>query len=266
MAGSPTNTRSMRAIGALCRDAGLRVLEASGWTDRGRTWSTLRPEYVVCHHTAATIDVDRVLIDGRLDLPGPLCNFALHADGTVVLIASGLANHAGVATISSDQAYGIEATGPIPLSGSGPAAFPQYNEYVTLCAAICLHHGWPIRRVVAHKEIARPDGRKPNPAFGSRAPAPYPDMDTFRAAVTRRVANWGLTEEDDMTTDELLDALESTRGQRALEKAVGRVLRIAVGPDDASVPAGVWFGRVDANVEAIKGDVNLLVKRTGPPA
>ena len=47
MGGSPANVRSMRAIGQLCIDGGLRVMEASGWADRGRTWGTLKPEYVV---------------------------------------------------------------------------------------------------------------------------------------------------------------------------------------------------------------------------
>jgi N-acetylmuramoyl-L-alanine amidase len=201
--GSPANVRSMRAIGALCRDAGLRVVEAAGWTDRGRTWATLKPEHVVCHHTAATIDIDRVLIDGRADLPGPICNWALHADDTVVLIASGLANHAGTATISSTQSYGIEATGPIPAGASGPAAFPNYDAYVVLVAAIRLHHGWGNDRVTSHKEIALPKGRKIDPAF---------DMHNFRAAVDRKVKTWGT--EGDLTMADaqaILDELKRMR-------------------------------------------------------
>jgi hypothetical protein len=202
MGGSANNVRAMRAIGALAQDAGLRVVEADGWEDRGRTWSVLRPDYVVCHHTAAQTDIDRILIDGRADLPGPLCNFALHRDGTVVLIASGLANHAGVATISSDQAYGIEATGPIPIDNQGTDAFPQYGQYITLVAAIRLHHGWSSGRVLAHKEIARPDGRKPDPAFGDPPPYPYSDMTRFRFAVDEAVRTWGLEEADDMTDEQ----------------------------------------------------------------
>jgi hypothetical protein len=61
--------------------------------------------------------------------------------------------------------------------------------------------------------------------------------------------------EDDMTKDELLDALESDRGQMALQKAVTHVLRVAVGPDDGKTPAGVFFERVDDNVQAIKKKV-----------
>jgi hypothetical protein len=132
----------------------------------------------------------------------------------VVLLASGLANHAGTATISSDQAWGIEATGPIPTGNTGPDAFPNYQAYVTLVAAIRLHHGWGSGRVLAHKEIARPDGRKRDPDFGDPPPAPYTDMDRFRAQVEGRVRTWGTAEQevDDVTKQEFLDALtEFTR-------------------------------------------------------
>jgi len=255
----------MRAIGALARDAGLRVVEASGWTDRGRTWSTLRPEYVVCHHTAATIDVDRVLIDGRSDLPGPLCNFALHGDDTVVLIASGLANHAGVATISSDQAYGIEATGPTPAGAFGPAAFSNYDAYIVLVAAIRLHHGWGTGRVVGHKEIARPLGRKIDPSF---------DMTAFRAAVTQRVANWGLTEEDDMpykdwdqdSKDALLADLRRLLTTRPGTYDSGSIMSKIVdiqGGVDRIEPLTL---AMKTRVEAVESDVDTLIERTEPPA
>jgi CHAP domain len=62
--------------------------------------------------------------------------------------------------------------------------------------------------------------------------------------------------EDDMTKDELLDALESERGQRALQKAVTHVLRVAVGPDDGKTPAGRFFDKLGNDVEAIKKKVD----------
>jgi len=68
-----------------------------------------------------------------------------------------------------------------------------------------------------------------------------------------------LTLGDDMTKDELLDALESERGQKilgaAVRAAVRHELRVATGPDDASVPAGKWFDGVRADVAAIKDKV-----------
>jgi hypothetical protein len=65
--------------------------------------------------------------------------------------------------------------------------------------------------------------------------------------------------EDDMTKDELLAALDSPKGQKILRKAINaevtRVLRVAVGPDNAKTPAGVYFERVDKGVQAIKKKV-----------
>jgi hypothetical protein len=57
--------------------------------------------------------------------------------------------------------------------------------------------------------------------------------------------------EDDMTTDELHAYLTSDRGQRVLHDAVTYVLRVAVGPDDAKTPAGVYFDRQAVLVDEI---------------
>jgi hypothetical protein len=171
----------MRAIARECRRRGLRVVAMPGWETRGL--GRLDPRHVICHHTAAARDVDRLLRDGRADLRGPLCNFALHADGAVVLTAAGRANHAGRGIIPSSAAYGIEATGP---------PFPNYDAYVQLCAAIRAHHGWGADRVVAHKETARPRGRKIDPSF---------DMGTFRADVSSALSGSSparTKQEDDM--------------------------------------------------------------------
>ena len=190
MAGNATVVAHMRKIGAICRDTyGLRVVEVSGWTTRGRS-STFTPRFTIEHHTAAPVDITAMLINGRPDLSGPLCNFELRKDGTVGLLASGRANHAGVASVSSSESYGIEATGPVPTGATGVAAFPNYGAYVKLVAAICTHHGWGMDRVKAHKEIA--PTRKIDPVF---------DMDAFRRAVTAAMAGQP-PEEDDMTPEQ----------------------------------------------------------------
>lgn len=178
MAGNSQAVADMRAIGRIARDRyGLNVMESVGWVGRGRS-SAVNYRAVLCHHTAATVDIDWLLVAGRADLPGPLCNFALHRDGTVVLIASGRANHAGVGILPSSESYGIEATGPIPPGNKGRDAFPQYDEYVKLVAAILDHHDWGVSgRVFGHKETARPLGRKIDPSF---------DMPGFRASVVAR--------------------------------------------------------------------------------
>lgn len=182
MTGQSWNVDAMHKVANLLRSWGWPVFEMDGWQTRGRPEYELRADYIVTHHTAAAVDIDRILRDGRSDLVGPLCNFALHLNGDVVLVAAGKANHAGVASISSQKSWGIEATGPVPVSAKGTSAFPNYRAYIALVVAIRVVEGWGVDRIRAHKEIALPDGRKPDPAFGSVYPKPYPDMDRFRAA------------------------------------------------------------------------------------
>jgi hypothetical protein len=62
-----------------------------------------------------------------------------------------------------------------------------------------------------------------------------------------------------MTIEELDRYLASDQGQKRLKAAVTTVLRQATGPDDASQPAGVWFGEVIQNTRDLLG-------RTPPPA
>jgi hypothetical protein len=200
--GQSWNVEAMTKVAALLRAWGWPVLGASGWQTRGV--GTLRANTIGCHHTGATVDIDRMLMNGRPDLGGPLCNFALHRDGTIVLIAAGTANHFGVASVPNSQAWGIEATGPIPLSNVGIDAFPNYLAYTALCTAIRLVEGWGVGTIKAHKEVALPDGRKIDPAFGDPYPKPYHDMDRFRLSCsgTRVLKSGTVTppqEEDEMT-------------------------------------------------------------------
>jgi hypothetical protein len=86
------------------RAAGLEVIEIEGWKNRGRPASTgnFNPtEGVTTHHTGSTSSATvtqpslAILITGRSDLPGPLCQVATTWDGKVIVIAAGRANHAG---------------------------------------------------------------------------------------------------------------------------------------------------------------------------
>jgi hypothetical protein len=83
------------------RAAGLTVVEVEGWQNRGRPASTghFNPRGLqVTHHTAATSSAAnpapglQTLIQGRSDLPGPLCQTAIAYDGTVYVVAAGRAN------------------------------------------------------------------------------------------------------------------------------------------------------------------------------
>jgi hypothetical protein len=204
----------MRKAVALMRSRGLTVGAFAGWADAGRS-ASFTPRAVTVHHTGAAVDVDRILRDGRADLPGPLCNWALHRDGSWWLVASGRANHAGVGWLPSSESYGIEATGPVPVTAQGVKAFPNYEQYVLGVACILEAEGWSPGVVYAHKETATPDGRKIDPAFGDPFPKPYRDMDRFRGQVQA-----AMNGEDDMTADELLNVLRSAEGQKVLRRAI----------------------------------------------
>ena len=212
MVGQTWNVAAMRKVADLLIKWGWHVAESPGWETRGV--GTLRANTIGCHHTGAEVDIDRILRDGRTDLKGPLCNFALHLDGTIVLMAAGTANHFGVATIPNSQAWGIECTGPVPISSQGPQAFPNYKAYTALCVAIRTVEGWGVGTIKGHKEVALPDGRKPDPAFGDGFPKPYPDMDRFRAACNvSKVLKNETPVEDDMQADEVRAILGLKPGQ-----------------------------------------------------
>jgi hypothetical protein len=91
---------------------------------------------------------------------------------------------------------------------------------------------------------------------------PYKDhLGAARQAATQLKAppfTFGIEPEPDLTTEELLEALESDRGQKALQAAVTRVLRVATGPDDASVPASVFFAGLRNDIKDIKRKINQL--------
>lgn len=83
------------------RAAGLQVVEVDGWRNRGRPASTghFQPRGLnTTHHTAATSSASnpapglQTLINGRSDLPGPLCQTAIDYRGVVYVIAAGRAN------------------------------------------------------------------------------------------------------------------------------------------------------------------------------
>lgn len=144
------------------RDAGLRVVEAPGWVNRGRDnfYTGMNPKVVIAHHTATTItwpdsSVENLLINGRRDLPGPLSQLGLRRDGTYVVIASGIAYHAGQGSwqgVSGNKhAIGIEAYN----SGQGePWPQVQLDAYDRGVAAILYKLRLPSSALCAHREWA----------------------------------------------------------------------------------------------------------------
>ena len=155
------------------RGAGLDVVERPGWKSRGRG-ELGRVRGVVLHHTASNRRSGNapslsLVENGRRDppLPGPLSQLLLARDGTWYVIAAGRTNHAGRGEWrgvedGNGQLLGIEAEND-GIGEAWPAA--QVASYATGVAAILAHIGEGPLMAVAHKEWARPKGRKIDPSF-----------------------------------------------------------------------------------------------------
>lgn len=146
------------------RAKGLRVAEVDGWRTRGS--ADFDPRVVVAHHTAGAATGNmpslNVLIHGRADLPGPLCQVGLGRDGTCYIVAAGRANHAGAGSwlghSGNRSAFGIEAEN----TGRGePWPAVQLDAYDRLAAALLELTGNDERYLCAHREWA--PGRKIDP-------------------------------------------------------------------------------------------------------
>jgi peptidoglycan hydrolase-like protein with peptidoglycan-binding domain len=160
--------------------AGLKVSEVPGWRDRGRG-DVGRIFGVICHHTGTdsreNMPTLKTLINGRSDLHGPLAQLGLARDGTYFVIAAGRANHAGPGVFQgvrngNSNFIGIEAENSGRTTDPWPAV--QLEAYHRGVAAILRRIGRGADFCAAHREYARPKGRKPDPIF---------DMDEFRSSV-----------------------------------------------------------------------------------
>ena len=133
---------------------------------------------VVLHHTAGPATGEApslgVVEDGRPGLSGPLAQLVLGRSGTWYVVAAGLCHHTG-ATFEPWQgntwAVGVEAE----ATGRDPWPPVQYSSYLRGARALADHYDVAHTRVLGHREIARPLGRKIDPNF---------DLATFRAALT----------------------------------------------------------------------------------
>lgn len=175
----------------VARSAGLTVVEQPGWKTRGHG-AMVDVQTVIPHHTAGSATGDapslQVVQNGRSDLAGPLAHFLLSRSGVVYVVAAGQCWHTGSVLQSwqgNAHAIGIEA------EATGTSAWPevQMAAFAKLCAALIRAFGLPVSRVLGHKEICAPVGRKIDPNFS---------MNDFRA----RVAAALNPSEEDLTPDQ----------------------------------------------------------------
>lgn len=186
------------------RAAGLKAVEVPGWRTNNRNhkgpWGPVHG--VMLHHTVTkgttqkdTQDTVNLCFNGHSALPGPLCHGVIAKDGTVYLVGNGRANHAGLG--DDDVLRAVINERPLPPDneantdgnryfygfecinlGDGKDPWPkaQVDAMIKASAAICEHHGWGERSVVAHLEWqpGKVDPRGPG----------WPGMDTARARIS----------------------------------------------------------------------------------
>ncbi|HVF75501.1 MAG TPA: peptidoglycan recognition family protein [Acidimicrobiales bacterium] len=137
------------------RAAGLKVVEVDGWRTRGS--DSFFPKGVVVHHTAGAATGNMpslgILIRGRSDVPGPLCNVGIGRDNTVYVIAAGRANHAGRGgwrgLMYNSSVHGIEVEN---VGTSREPWRPDQIETAAKVAAVLLDGHGPADNVCEHKE------------------------------------------------------------------------------------------------------------------
>ncbi|CAM3910928.1 N-acetylmuramoyl-L-alanine amidase [Mycobacterium frederiksbergense] len=182
-AGNPT------WLAAALRAEGLDVKEFPGWRDRGHgAFKDIRG--VMVHHTGSDRASAASIAVGRPDLAGPLSQVHIARDGTVTVVAAGVAWHAGVgmypwvpANMGNWHLIGIECansgtSASAPHRRNWPDA--QYFALVRSCAAINRRLKQTSARTIGHKEYA---GR----AQGKWDPGAI-DMDNLRRDIAERMA------------------------------------------------------------------------------
>lgn len=167
------------------RLTGFPVVEVTNWRARGHGGYRV-VEGIVPHHTGGPATGEYpslgVVRDGRPDLAGPLSAYGIGRSGTIYVIAAGVSWHAGASrwagfTDLNDEFLGIEAES----SGGGAWTAAQREVYPRLCAAALYYMRRDASRIGAHREVALPAGRKPDPTGI--------DMPTLRAQVATMLAD-----------------------------------------------------------------------------
>ena len=229
--------------------AGLEVTEIDGWQTRGST--TFDPGGSVHHHTAGPRKGVQpslgICINGRSDLPGPLCNVhgPREESQRVNLVAAGRANHAGKGgwrgLAGNSSVYGLEEEhcGYVdePVSGlridrmarvHAAFAFERFEAEM-----VCQHREWAPRR-------------KPDFVAGLL------DSDAFRSRVADILRDMRNPEPEGF-----LMALTDAEQQKLYDEVMGTSMRVAklekIVDDTGGASKGTILGRLrdsSARIEA----------------
>lgn len=146
---------------------GLTVETVPGWETRSNGYD-LTARAAICHWTAGprastTRPSLNIVVNGRPDLTGPLCNVYLDRRGVAVVVSARAANHAGAGNwrgvSGNSKLFGTEceAAGSDDFTALQRVAYPRVN------AAFCDLGGFGPEMIAGHYEYALPKGRKTDP-------------------------------------------------------------------------------------------------------
>lgn len=230
-------------LAQVLRNAGLSVIEVGGWQARGNSMGDIRA--VILHHTAGPASGNLpslgVVRDGRAGLPGPLAQLMVARDGAWYVVASGLANHAGLGSApglptnnANMYTLGVEAES----TGFGDWTSAQKVSYPRGVAALLNAFNLPAAKAIAHKEWA--PSRKIDPAG-------WPgDMTGFRTSVQQWMNN-------NFTDGGLFMALADWQQERILNRVLSLSQGVAGENHD-----GEQFKREQAERDEMKAKLVVL--------
>lgn len=243
-------------LAARLRRDGLKVIEVGGWQTRGH--ATLNPRGAVTHHTAgpAATSTRRapslgIIINGRSDLAGPLANTYIDYDGNVYVIASGKANHAGLADRRAIP-WGVGNSDVWGLEIEHPGTFPLPANIAEIAArvqAATVRGTVGADRVVYHKEWA--PSRKIDLAT---APGPA----EHRRQVAAFLASTNPPEEDDMTKERVLELRKLAFEFAAGGRVKGTAPRLPIAAESAifyNVLLGIDHGLKAGDSAALRAKI-----------
>lgn len=196
-------------IASRLRGKGLTVVEVSGWQTRGS--SNFSPRGSVDHHTAGGASGNApslgICINGRSDLPGPLCNVMVGRDNACYVVAAGRANHAGTGgwhgLSGNSSVYGVER------ENVGTTAEPwraDQTDAAARCHAALIEGKADARNVCEHKEWAPT----------RKADAHTVSGDQMRSLVTHYLGTTTPPEEEDDMAYKTISSSSSPGGQYAV--------------------------------------------------
>jgi hypothetical protein len=266
------------------RAEGCQVNEYEGWKSRGRPSSTgsFDPYGVLQHHTGTKTSASNpnptlaTCVNGRSDLPGPLCQVMIGYDGVCHVIAAGRANHGGEhngnGPFPSGDANAMMVGFELDYSGSQPVSDAQGDAAIRAAAAVLRRFGRDEAYCRGHKETSSTGKWDPG-RNGSSDPAYR--MDEVRGYVRARLENGA----DDMpySEEKIIDlcrrAVQAELGDENLGELTDRIadkvwaekLFYHEGqPDEVGQKAGPgWLVYTERRVEQLQADVAAIKTALG---